>query len=82
MARADAKCLYLSRDMAIVTLIFMGTNYWSTTKCGCGESAGEGHSLVYLVADHTGFYGCYGWEFQCMVQGDGEPDMTRLYIHR
>ena len=24
----------------------------------------------------------YGWEFLCMVQGDGEPDMTRMYIHR
>ena len=24
----------------------------------------------------------YGWEFYCMAQGDGEPEMTRLYIHR
>ena len=24
----------------------------------------------------------YGWEFLCMVQGDGEPEMTRMYIHR
>ena len=24
----------------------------------------------------------YGWEFLCMVQGDGEPDMTRMYVHR
>ena len=24
----------------------------------------------------------YGWEFLCMVQGDGESDMTRMYIHR
>lgn len=37
---------------------------------------------VYLVTDHTGFYERYGWEFLCMVQGDGEPDMTRMYIHR
>lgn len=37
---------------------------------------------VYLVTDHTGFYERYGWEFFCMVQGDGEPDMTRMYIHR
>ena len=28
------------------------------------------------------FYERYGWEFLCMVQGDGEPDMTRMYIHR
>ena len=39
-------------------------------------------SPVYLVTDHTGFYERYGWEFFCMAQGDGEPDMTRLYIHR
>ncbi len=37
---------------------------------------------VYLVTDHEGFYERYGWEFLCMVQGDGEPDMTRIYIHR
>ena len=39
-------------------------------------------SPVYLVTDHTGFYERYGWEFLCMVQGDGEPNMTRMYIHR
>ena len=37
---------------------------------------------VYLVTDHTGFYERYGWEFLCMVQGDGEPEPTRMYIHR
>ena len=37
---------------------------------------------LYLVTDHTGFYERYGWEFYCMVQGDGEPNMTRMYIHR
>ena len=42
----------------------------------------KGISPVYLVTDHTGFYERYGWEFYCMAQGDGEPDMTRLYIHR
>lgn len=41
----------------------------------------KGISPVYLVTDHTGFYERYGWEFLCMVQGDGEPDMTRMYIH-
>ena len=39
-------------------------------------------SPVYLVTDHTGFYERYGWEFFCMVQGDGEAEMTRMYIHR
>ncbi|MBE6738283.1 MAG: GNAT family N-acetyltransferase [Ruminococcaceae bacterium] len=42
----------------------------------------KGISPLYLVTDHTGFYERYGWEFYCMAQGDGEPDMTRLYIHR
>lgn len=42
----------------------------------------KGISPVYLVTDHTGFYERYGWEFLCMVQGDGEPGMTRMYIHR
>ena len=43
---------------------------------------GKGISPAYLVTDHIGFYERYGWEFLCMVQGDGEPDMTRMYIHR
>ncbi len=43
---------------------------------------GKGISPVYLVTDHIGFYERYGWEFLCMVQGDGEPEMTRMYIHR
>ena len=42
----------------------------------------KGISPVYLLTDHTGFYERYGWEFLCMVQGDGEPDMARMYIHR
>ena len=42
----------------------------------------KGISPVYLLTDHTGFYERYGWEFLCMVQGDGEPEMSRMYIHR
>lgn len=42
----------------------------------------RGVSPVYLVTDHNGFYEKYGWEFLCMVQGDGEPNLTRMYIHR
>ena len=41
----------------------------------------KGITPVYLVTDHTDFYERYGWKFLCMVQGDGEPDMTRMYIH-
>lgn len=47
------------------------------------EDAGsKGISPLYLVSDHIGFYERYGWEFLCMVQGDGEPELTRMYIHR
>jgi len=46
------------------------------------DMRGKGISPLYLVTDHIGFYERYGWEFLCMVQGDGEPDMTRMYIHR
>ena len=42
----------------------------------------KGISPIYLVTDHTGLYERYGWEFLCMVQGDDEPEMTRMYIHR
>ena len=43
---------------------------------------GNGISPVYLLTDHTGFYERYGWEFLCMVQGDGEDQLSRMYIHR
>lgn len=39
-------------------------------------------SPVYLITDHDSFYERYEWEFYCMVQGEGEANMTRMYIHR
>ena len=42
----------------------------------------KGISPVYLLTDHIGFYEKYNWEFFCMAQGDDEPTMSRLYIHR
>ena len=42
----------------------------------------KGISPLYLITDHTDFYERYGWEFLCMVQGNDEPGMTRMYIHR
>ena len=48
----------------------------------CADFADFGIDTLYLVTDHTGFYERYGWEFLCMVQGDGEPEMTRMYVHR
>lgn len=46
------------------------------------EVRSKGVTPIYLLMDHTGFYERYGWEFLCMVQGDDEPDMSRMYIHR
>lgn len=48
----------------------------------CADMKGKGIDTLYLLTDHTSFYERYGWEFFCMVQGDGEPDMTRMYIHK
>ena len=48
----------------------------------CEDMAEKGVKTLYLVSDHTSFYERYGWEFFCMAQGDGEEEMTRLYIHR
>lgn len=48
----------------------------------CEDMKALGIDTLYLVTDHTGFYERYGWKFFCMVQGDGEPDLTRMYIHR
>lgn len=42
----------------------------------------NGITPVYLVTEHVGYYERYGWEFLCMVQGDGAPFESRMYIHR
>jgi GNAT superfamily N-acetyltransferase len=46
------------------------------------DQKAKGISPIYLVTDHTDFYERYGWEFLCMAQGDGEEEMTRVYVHR
>ncbi|MDO5397523.1 MAG: GNAT family N-acetyltransferase [bacterium] len=48
----------------------------------CDEFHSKEIDTLYLVTDHTSFYERYGWRFLCMVQGDGEPEMTRMYIKR
>lgn len=47
----------------------------------CMDMKEKGIDTLYLVTDHTSFYERYGWKFLCMVQGDGEPDMSRMYVH-
>ena len=46
-----------------------------------GVSPSTGLKTLYLITDHTGFYERYGWEFLCMVQGDGESDLTKMYSY-
>lgn len=48
----------------------------------CEDMSRNGIDTLYLVTDHTSFYERYGWEFLCMVQGDGEPDLSRMYMHK
>lgn len=48
----------------------------------CMDMKKKGIDTLYLVTDHTSFYERYGWEFLCMVQGEGEPDRMRMYIHK
>lgn len=48
----------------------------------CADMKEKGINTLYLLTDHTSFYERYGWEFLCMVQGDGEPEKSRMYIHR
>ena len=51
-------------------------------KCVCDDLADKGIGTLYLLTDHGSFYERYGWEFFCMVQGDGEPNLARMYRHR
>lgn len=48
----------------------------------CRDMKAQGIDTLYLLTDHTSFYERYGWEFLCMVQGDGESYMSRMYVHR
>lgn len=45
----------------------------------CEDCSANGIHALYLLTSHTSFYERYGWEFYCMVQGDGEPEPSRMY---
>ncbi len=47
----------------------------------CEDMERQGTDTLYLITDHTGFYERYGWRFLCMVQGEGEEEPIRMYIH-
>lgn len=48
----------------------------------CRDMKQRGIDTLYLLTDHTAFYERYGWEFLCMVQGDGETELSRIYMHQ
>ncbi len=48
----------------------------------CRDMKEKQVDTLYLITDHIGFYERYGWEFLCMVQGDGEEGLTRMYRHQ
>lgn len=48
----------------------------------CKDVKEKGIDTLYLITDHTSFYERYKWQFFCMVQGDGEAEMSRMYIHQ
>ena len=48
----------------------------------CKDMSENGVDTLYLLTDHTGFYERYGWKFLCMVRGDGEGELSRMYVHR
>lgn len=45
----------------------------------CRDMRERGINKLYLITDHTSFYERYGWKFLCMVQGDGEEELSRMY---
>lgn len=47
----------------------------------CADMAELGATTLYLLTDHTSFYERYGWQFLCMVQGDGDEKPSRMYVH-
>lgn len=48
----------------------------------CRDMRSFGIDTLYLITEHTSFYERYGWRFHCMVQGDGEPHLSRMYMHK
>ena len=47
----------------------------------CEDMKAQGIDTLYLLTDHTSFYERYGWEFLCMVQGEGDEEPSRMYVH-
>ena len=88
----NGDCLLAVGDEEMIKIHFHTNEPWKVLEycASLGEiydivvedMKSKGITPIYLLTDHTSFYEKYGWEFLCMVQGDNEPDMTRMYIHR
>ncbi|GAA0126980.1 GNAT family N-acetyltransferase [Clostridium sp. CTA-19] len=48
----------------------------------CDDMKEKSINILYLITDHNSFYERYGWEFLCLVQGDGAEELSRMYMHR
>ena len=48
----------------------------------CCDMQQMGIDTLYLITNHTSFYERYHWEYLCMVQNEGEPSLSRMYIHK
>ena len=71
-----------------VCAVYTEEQYRGNGICGAlldfavADNKAKGISPLYLTTNHTDFYERYGWEYLCMVQGNGELEMSRMYIHR
>lgn len=71
-----------------VCAVYVNTAYRNQGIAGqlldfaCNDLYSMGIDTLYLVTEHTSFYERYGWSFLCMAQGDGEPNMTKMYIRK
>lgn len=80
---------YDRKDLAPnVCAVYVEKNYRRQGIAGdmlnfvCADMEKKGIATLYLVTDHTSFYERCGWSFLCMVQGDGEPELSRMYTRR
>ena len=46
----------------------------------CDDMSQMGINTLYLFDDCTGFYERFGWEFLCMVRGNG-GELSRMYVY-
>nr|WP_242957488.1 GNAT family N-acetyltransferase [Gemmiger sp. An120] len=73
--------------LANVCAVYVEENYRCQGIAGklleyvCEDMRSFGLETLYLITDHTGFYERYGWKFLCMAQGDGEVDLSRMYVY-